>query len=94
MISLSLEKILHILILKNRGISIGNQYQNDINGALKANPFLPMYDEDGNYHYALDWDPTGENPVALMDYAHGQNLTKKHNIKANAYVTFYSRSKT
>ena len=69
------------------GISIGNQYQNDINGALKANPFLPMYDEDGNYHYALDWDPTGENPVALMDYAHGQNLTKKHNIKANAYVT-------
>ena len=69
------------------GISIGNQYQNDINGALKANPFLPMYDEDGNYHYALDWDPTGENPIALMDYAHGQNLTKKHNIKANAYVT-------
>ena len=69
------------------GISIGNQYQNDINGALKANPFLPMYDEDGNYHYALDWDPTVENPVALMDYAHGQNLTKKHNIKANAYVT-------
>ena len=69
------------------GISIGNQYQNDINGALKANPFLPMYDEDGIYHYALDWDPTGENPVALMDYAHGQNLTKKHNIKANAYVT-------
>lgn len=38
------------------GISIGNQYQNDINGALKANPFLPMYDEDGNYHYALDWE--------------------------------------
>lgn len=68
------------------GISIGNQYQNDINGALKANPFLPMYDTDGNYHYALDWDSTGENPIALMDYAHGQNLAKKHNIKANAYV--------
>lgn len=69
------------------GISIGNQYQNDINGALKANPFLPMYDENGDYHYALNWDPTGENPIALMEYAHGQNLTKKHNIKANAYVT-------
>ena len=62
------------------GISIGNQYQNDINGALKANPFLPMYDENGDYHYALNWDPTGENPIALMEYAHGQNLTKKHNI--------------
>jgi len=69
------------------GISIGNQYQNDINGALKANPFLPMYDENGDYHYALPWDVTGENPIALMKYAHGQNLTKKHNIKANAYVT-------
>lgn len=69
------------------GISIGNQYQNDINGALKANPFLPMYDENGDYHYALDWDPTGENPVGLMEYAHGQNLTKKHNIKANAYIS-------
>lgn len=69
------------------GISIGNQYQNDINGALKANPFLPMYDENGDYHYALPWDVTGENPIALMKYAHGQNLTKKHNIKANVYVT-------
>ena len=53
------------------GISIGNQYQNDINGALKANPFLPMYDENGDYHYALPWDVTGENPIALMKYAHG-----------------------
>ncbi len=67
------------------GIAIGNFYQNDINGMLKANPFLPMYDEKGNYHYALDWDPNGENPVGLMEYERGQNLLKSHYLKANAY---------
>lgn len=40
-----------------------------------------MYDENGDYHYALPWDVTGENPIALMKYAHGQNLTKNIILK-------------
>lgn len=72
--------------MERSGIAIGNQYENDIHGALVASPFLPMYDENGDYHYAIDWYPADKNPIAYMEYEHGQNLTKRHNINGNVYA--------
>lgn len=41
---------------------------NTIRSALATNPFLPMYDESGDYHYCLPWFEPHANPYALIDY--------------------------
>lgn len=72
---------------ENRGISVGDNYSNDIRNMLKTSPFLPMYDEDGNYHYSIAWDQREPNPVALMEYSSGENKSKGHTLRAQAYAT-------
>ncbi|PZX16819.1 TonB-linked SusC/RagA family outer membrane protein [Breznakibacter xylanolyticus] len=76
------------------GIQIGNIYSNDIHSALVACPLMPMYDEDGNYFDAADKKTAGLdkydsyilNPVALMEYRSGYNLSKNYNLQGNAYL--------
>lgn len=41
---------------------------NSIRSALATNPFLPMYEESGDYHYCLPWFEPHANPYALIDY--------------------------
>lgn len=41
---------------------------NSIRNALATNPFLPMYDDNGDYHYCLPWFEPHANPYALIDY--------------------------
>ncbi len=72
---------------ENSGINVGDNYSNDIRNMLKTSPFLPMYDDNGDYHYAIPWEQREPNPVALMYYAGGQNKAKSHLIKAQAYAT-------
>src|SRR5690606_1027168 len=34
---------------QNNGIGVGNQYNNSLRGAFNTSPFVPMYDEEGNF---------------------------------------------
>ena len=72
--------------VENSGIAIGDMWYNDIRGLLKATPFLPNYDENGEYHYAIPWDVRTANPIALMT-KRADNLNKNHNLKANLFLT-------
>lgn len=61
------------------GISVGNQYNNSLRGAFNTSPFLPMFDDQGNYlnntanegvmYQNQEWEPWVEgesNPYASM----------------------------
>lgn len=67
-------------------IATGNIYSNDIHTAFMTNPFLPVYDEDGNYHYAIDWNEKDANPIGLSDYKRSNNITKGHRLNGNVYL--------
>ena len=77
--------------IEKNGIGVGNQYNNTFRGAFNTSPFLPMYDDDGNFlnntsganamYNGEIWDPweTGEsNPYALMVL---NNQSKNNNQK-------------
>ncbi|MCC8155079.1 MAG: TonB-dependent receptor [Tannerellaceae bacterium] len=69
------------------GIGIGNIYQNDIRYMMRTSPFMPVYDEDGDYHPAIAWNPMEPNPIAYMDYERGQNLRKNHTLRGKVFLT-------
>jgi TonB-linked SusC/RagA family outer membrane protein len=84
-------------ILKN-GVSVGNQYNNTLRGAFNTSPFLPMYDDNGNYldntanagimYQGEEWDPwiEGEsNPYASMVL---NNQSRRNNQKVLGDVYF------
>ncbi len=68
------------------GIGIGNIYQNDIRYMMRTSPFMPVYNEQGDYHSAIDWNPMEPNPIAFMDYERGQNMQKVHSLRTKAYA--------
>lgn len=67
-------------------IRMGNWTSNDIYNAMKTSPFLPLYDENGDYHYALDWNTNDANPVGLIDYMRSGNLNKSNYLTGNVYM--------
>ncbi|WP_044115072.1 SusC/RagA family TonB-linked outer membrane protein [Anaerophaga thermohalophila] len=71
---------------KRSGIGTGNQYLNDIFSSTVASPFLPMYDENGEYHDAIPWNPQEANPIASMIYQRGQNESKSYNLNGSIYL--------
>ncbi len=67
-------------------IRTGNLYWSDVRNSLTQSPFLPVYDDNGDYHYAIDWNPRSGNPVALMEYT-GKDVWENNNtIIGNAYL--------
>jgi TonB-linked SusC/RagA family outer membrane protein len=77
--------------VEKRGIGVGDQYNNTLRGAFNTSPFLPMYDDEGNFlnntsgagvmHNGEVWDPWAEgesNPYASMVL---NNQSKKNNQK-------------
>lgn len=68
------------------GINIGDMWSNDLRNLLHTSPFLPNEDADGNYHYAIPWETREANPIGLMDYTGGQNLSKSHWLQADIYA--------
>ncbi len=72
--------------VENSGIAIGDMWYNDVRGFLKTTPFLPNYDDNRDYHYAIPWDIRTANPIALMT-KRADTLNKNHNLKANIYLT-------
>lgn len=72
--------------VENNGIAIGDMWYNDVRGFLNTTPFLPNYDDKGDFHYAIPWDIRAPNPIALMT-TRANSLSKEHNLKANLYLT-------
>lgn len=77
---------------KKNGIGIGNVYNNSLRGAITANPWIPMYDADGNYYntYADTNVPylNGQaNPYAAMLYGN-QNENDSQKLLGNIYMQF------
>ncbi len=82
----------------SKGISTGNQYNNTLRGAFNSSPFLPMYDDSGNYlnnsggagvmYQGEEWEPwfDGEaNPYASMVY-NNQSLKNNQKVFGDIYL--------
>ena len=68
------------------GIRTGNLYWSDVRNMLTASPFLPVYNDEGDYHYAIDWNPREGNPIALMEYLGKDVWHNNNSIVGNAYL--------
>lgn len=71
---------------QNAGIAVGGVYWNSLRNLIISSPFLPMYDENGEYHKSIPWRSTEPNPIAIMHYNQGQNKSKNHNLVTNVYL--------
>ncbi len=77
---------------KSNGVGVGNVYNNALRGAFSANPWIPMYDENGAYYNTSgDTDVTylnGQtNPYAQMVYTN-QNESDTQKLLGNVYMQF------
>lgn len=68
---------------------------NDIEGAIKTTPLLPMYNADGTYYTQADkmadgwnYNPEEYNPILVIAKNRGNNLTRNWGLTAQAYVDF------
>jgi TonB-linked SusC/RagA family outer membrane protein len=83
---------------QTQGLQIGNQYSNEISNMLRANPCVPIYNEDGEYFMHDDlansgtegwfnYNPYTSNPIAVMvNGQSGNNKSKNFNLSAVGYV--------
>lgn len=85
--------------IKKNGIAVGNQYNNSFRGAFNTSPFLPMYDDNGNFlvnsgaedtvmYGGLVWNAwtVGEsNPYASM-VLNNQNDNNNQKLFGDFYV--------
>ena len=80
---------------ESQGIGIGDQYSNDIRNVLTVTPLLPMYNNNGDMYLEADktadnwthYGPAG-NPVATMVYTRGNDISKRFNLRFNAFLEF------
>ena len=83
-------------MMKN-GVGVGNQYNNTLRGAFNTSPFLPMYDDEGNYlnntanagvmYQGEEWEPWVEgenNPYASM-VLNNQSRNNNQKILGDVY---------
>ncbi len=68
------------------GIATGGMYTNSIRNTLATSPFMSVYDDVGDYQFAIPWDIRVPNPVAIMVYTHGNNTSVNHKLLGNIYV--------
>jgi TonB-linked SusC/RagA family outer membrane protein len=73
---------------KNNSLPTGNAYYNFLTRFFNMHPFSPVYDEEGNYHYAIPWSTSDihVNPVGYTDYNLGQNVSKNQKLLGNLYA--------
>lgn len=73
---------------QNPALRTGNIYWNDLRNALVTHPLLPMYSfqDDGEFHYAVDWESSHVNPIALMEYQAKHNTNNNNTLVGNAYL--------
>lgn len=71
-------------------------YWNGVHNMLVMSPLMPAYNSDGSYYVYEDrvadgynWDTANgaaKNPIAYMDYASNQNVSKSHYLQASVYA--------
>lgn len=71
-------------------------YWNGVHNMLVMSPLMPAYNSDGSYYVYKDrvadgynWDTANgaaKNPIAYMDYASNQNVSKSHYLQASVYA--------
>lgn len=83
---LSIGENLSYSYIDRSGIATGGMYTNSIRNTLSTSPFMPVYDDVGDYQFAIPWDIRVPNPVAIMVYTHGNNTSVTHNLLGNIYV--------
>lgn len=73
--------------IKSKGIGVGNQYNNSLRGAFNTSPFVPMYDENGNFYdnSKSTWNTGEANPYALMALTN-QNVTNTQRLLGDIYM--------
>ena len=80
---------------ESSGISEGNQYGNDISWMLRANPLVPIYNENGDYYMYDDLNKAGwfnynsytSNPIAAMvNSSRGNNKSKTYGLTMVGYL--------
>lgn len=75
--------------VNRNGIGVGNQYNNSLRGAFNTSPFVPMYDEDGNFYdnsdAAAPYTNTEANPYAQMVYSN-QNENNEQKLLGDIYL--------
>ncbi|MFV0346479.1 MAG: SusC/RagA family TonB-linked outer membrane protein [Bacteroidales bacterium] len=80
------------------GINVGSQYNNTLRSAFGSSPFLPVYDDDGNYmanlanagimYQGKEWVPWNDgenNPYANM-MLNGDNITSHQKLFGDVYA--------
>lgn len=82
---------------KKQGVETGNQYNNSLRGAFSTSPFLPMYDDDGNFVNTAKpsamvngeewktWYDGESNPYANMVY-NNQNRNNTQKLIGDIYL--------
>ncbi|WP_347158584.1 SusC/RagA family TonB-linked outer membrane protein [Pontibacter chitinilyticus] len=73
--------------INNNGIGVGNQYNNSLRGAFNTSPFVPMYDENGNFYDNSNstWNTGEANPYAQMVYGN-QNKRNNQRLLGDMYL--------
>lgn len=73
--------------IKNNGIGVGNQYNNSLRGAFNTSPFVPVYDDNGNFfdNSQSTWNNGEANPYALMVY-NNQNRRNSQRLLGDIYM--------
>lgn len=73
--------------IKNNGIGVGNQYNNALRGAFNTSPFVPVYDENGNFfdNSKSTWNNGEANPYALM-VLNNQNRRNSQRLLGDVYM--------
>lgn len=80
---------------QNQGIQIGNQYSNAISNMLRANPLIPIYNNDGDFFGYNDLKNSGffnytsyaTNPIAALTYSQSaNNKSVSYGLNAVGYV--------
>jgi TonB-dependent starch-binding outer membrane protein SusC len=73
--------------VEGNGIGVGNQYSNTLRGAFNTSPFVPMYDDEGNYfdNSNSTWNNGEANPYASMVYSN-QNRRDNQKLIGNLYA--------
>ena len=78
---------LNFAYVENNGIMVGGQYNNSLRSAFNTSPFLPMYDENGDFWDASysRWSKGEANPYAQMYYSN-QNRRNSQRLIGNVYA--------
>jgi TonB-linked SusC/RagA family outer membrane protein len=65
----------------------GSIYSNDIYNVQKTSPLLPMYDETGDWHYAIPFASGEGNPIAGL-VNNKQSVGRNHALRTNVFLDF------